>query len=145
MALAAGINMMESRLLSEHGRNHFMTKRFDRTDDGVKTHVQSLCALAHYDFNQAGAYSYEQAIHVMRKLNLPMEAIEQLFRRAVFNVLARNQDDHAKNIAFLMKKSGEWLLAPAFDVIYAYNPSGEWTSRHQMSVNGKRTDFTKDY
>ena len=121
-----------------------MTKRFDRTDKHEKIHMQSLGALAHYDFSQAGAYSYEQVIQVMRKLGLPMLEIEEQFRRIVFNIIARNQDDHVKNIAFLMNKSGEWKLSPAFDVIYSYNPTGSWTNMHQMSMNGKRDKFDKN-
>lgn len=144
MALAAGLQMTECRLLKEHGRNHFMTKRFDRTDSGKKIFMQSLAALAHYDFNQAGAYSYEQAIQAIRRLGLPMESVEQQFRRAAFNVMARNQDDHVKNIAFLMDREGVWSLAPAFDVIYSYNPSGDWTKFHQTSLNGKRDELKKN-
>ena len=144
MALDCGIEMTECRLFQENGRSHFMTRRFDRLDSGKKLHMQSLGALAHYDFNQAGAHSYEQAFLVLRQLQLPMQAVEQLFRRMVFNIVARNQDDHVKNIAFLMNKSGQWSLAPAFDVTYSYNPSGAWTSSHQMSMNGKRADFTLD-
>lgn len=144
MAISAGINMTECRLLEENGRAHFMTRRFDRSSKTDKLHLQSLCALAHFDFNDPGAYSYEQAFQVMRELRLPYEDAEQQFRRMVFNVVARNQDDHTKNIAFLMDKSGRWRLSPAFDVIYSYNPQGTWTSRHQMSVNGKRDDFAVD-
>jgi serine/threonine-protein kinase HipA len=103
--------------------------------------MQSLGAMAHYDFNQAGAYGYEQALLVIRQLELPMQAIEQQFRRMVFNIVARNQDDHVKNIAFLMDKQGAWSLAPAFDMTYSYNPSGDWTASHQMTLNGKRDDF----
>ncbi len=125
MAQAAGMSMTQCRLLEERGRRHFMTRRFDREADGEKLHMQSLCALAHFDFNQAGAYSYEQALLVIRQLGLPMEAVEEQFRRMVFNIVARNQDDHVKNIAFLMNKRGEWSLAPAFDVTYSYNPSGQ--------------------
>lgn len=143
MAQAAGIEMSECRLLAENGRQHFMTRRFDRTGD-QKLHMQSLCAMAHFDFNAAGAYGYEQALQVIRQLDLGMDAIEQQFRRMVFNIVARNQDDHVKNIAFLMNKRGEWSLSPAFDVTYSYNPEGAWTSRHQMSLNGKRDDFTLD-
>ncbi|MEO8377200.1 MAG: HipA domain-containing protein, partial [Candidatus Sumerlaeota bacterium] len=142
MAKVAGVEMMECRLLEEHGRRHFMTKRFDRTEDGKKIHMQSLCGLAHYDFNEAGAYSYEQAILVMRTLDLSPQAVEQQFRRMLFNVVARNQDDHTKNIAFLMDKSGTWSLAPAYDMMYSYNPAGLWTSTHQMTINGKRDGFT---
>lgn len=105
--------------------------------------MQSLGALAHYDFNQAGAYSYEQAFHVMRSLGLSMDALEEQYRRMTFNILARNQDDHVKNIAFLMNKAGEWSLSPAFDMTYSYNPSGDWTNQHQMTMNGKRNDFMK--
>ncbi|MDH5180139.1 MAG: type II toxin-antitoxin system HipA family toxin [Gammaproteobacteria bacterium] len=142
MAVAAGINMTECRLLEENGRAHFMTKRFDRVN-GNKLHLQSLCGIAHYDYNQAGAYSYEQAFAVMRKLRLSKAEAEQQFRRMVFNVIARNQDDHTKNIAFLMQPDGKWQLSPAYDVIYSHNPAGIWTNQHQMSLNGKRDHFTR--
>jgi serine/threonine-protein kinase HipA len=142
MARAAGVTMSECRLLEEGGRRHFMTRRFDRLDGGQKLHMQTLGALAHFDFNQAGAYSYEQALLIIRQLNLPMAAVEQQFRRMTFNILARNQDDHVKNIAFLMDKAGQWSLAPAFDVIYSHNPVGDWTATHQMTMNGRRDGFT---
>jgi len=142
MAKKAGIDMEESQLLKENGRSHFMTRRFDRTDSGQKVHMQSLCAMAHFDFKKAGAYSYEQALRTIRKLGMPMAMIEEQFRRMAFNIIGRNQDDHVKNIAFLMDKSGDWSLSPAFDMTYSYNPHGDWTSRHQMSLNGKRDDFT---
>ena len=141
MARAAGITMSECRLLEEHGRRHFMTRRFDRRDDGGKLHMQSLGALTHFDYNQAGAYSYEQAFLAIRQLGLPMAAMEEQFRRMLFNIVARNQDDHVKNIAFLMDKEGTWSLAPAFDVTYSYNPSGSWTATHQMTLTGKRDGF----
>ena len=141
MAQAAGVTMSECRLLEEGGRRHFMTRRFDRLDGGEKLHMQSLCALAHFDFNSAGAYSYEQALLTIRQLNLPMATIEEQFRRMAFNIIARNQDDHVKNIAFLMDKAGQWSLAPAFDVIYSHNPAGDWTATHQMTMNGKRDGF----
>lgn len=142
MALAAGIEMMESRLLEENGRAHFMTRRFDRTAGGDKLHMLSLCGLAHLDFNQAGAHAYEQIFAAMRELRLPKSEAKQQYRRLVFNVLARNQDDHTKNVAFLMDRDGEWSLSPAFDLTYAHNPGGQWTNRHQMSINGKRDHFT---
>jgi len=141
MAVAAGINMKNCRLLQENGRNHFMTRRFDRTDNGEKIHMQSLCAMEHFDFRQAGAYSYEQALRTIRKLGMPMESLEEQFRRMAFNIIGRNQDDHVKNIAFLMNRSGIWSLSPAFDMTYSYNQSGQWTSQHQMSLNGKRDNF----
>jgi serine/threonine-protein kinase HipA len=144
MAIDAGVEMSECRLLEEGGRRHFMTRRFDRLSDGSKLHMQSLAALGHYDFNSAGAHSYEQAFDVIKRLGLPMSAREQQFRRMIFNVVARNQDDHVKNIAFLMDKAGVWSLSPAFDVTYAYNPAGLWTSRHQMSINGKTDEFTRE-
>jgi len=143
MAKAAGIDMMESRLLEENGRAHFMTRRFDRVD-GVRYHLQSLCAIAHYDFNMAGAYGYEQALMIMRKMKLSKKEQIRLYRSMVFNVVARNQDDHTKNIAFLMNQDGEWSLSPAFDMMYSYNPSGKWTNQHQMTVNGKRDRFTRE-
>ena len=142
MAADAGITMSECSLFEENNRHHFMTRRFDRLVGNEKLHMQSLCALAHYDFNMAGAYSYEQALLVIRQLGLPMSSIEEMFRRMVFNIIARNQDDHVKNIAFLMDKSGTWSLAPAFDLVYSFNPAGAWTSSHQMTLNGKRDDFT---
>ena len=142
MAADAHIEMSECRLLEENGRRHFMTRRFDRLRDGAKLHMQSLAALAHFDFNSAGAYSYEQAFDVIKRLGLSMRAREEQFRRMIFNVVARNQDDHVKNIAFLMDKGGAWSLSPAFDVTYAYNPTGLWTNRHQMTINGKSDDFT---
>jgi len=144
MAVDAGMRMSKCRLFEESGRRHFMTKRFDRLDGGQKIHMHSLCGLAHYDYNLAGAYSYEQAIQVIRRLGLPMESIEEMYRRMVFNIIGRNQDDHVKNIGFLMDKSGQWSLSPAFDVTYSFQPTGEWTSAHQMTLNGKRDGFTLD-
>lgn len=145
MAVEAGISMMPCRIHEEGGRSHFMTKRFDRfvNEAGYadKLHVQTLAALQHYDFNDPNGYSYEQALMTIRELGLGNDALEEQFRRAVFNVLARNQDDHVKNIAFLMDRHGEWSLSPAYDVTYSFNASGAWTSRHQMSLNGKRDDF----
>ena len=144
MAKDCGIDISECRLFEEGGRRHFMTRRFDRLASGGKLHVQSLCALAHYDFNMAGAYSYEQALLVIRQLGLPMRVIEEQFRRMAFNIVARNQDDHVKNIAYMMDKSGHWSLSPAFDMTYSFNPAGSWTASHQMTMNGKRDDFTMD-
>ena len=142
MAADCNIAMNDCRLLEEGGRRHFMTRRFDRLADGDKLHMQSLAAMAHLDFNQAGAHSYEQAFDTMRRLGLPASATVELFGRMIFNVVARNQDDHVKNIAFLMDRGGTWSLAPAFDMTYSYQPSGRWTSTHQMTINGKRDDFT---
>ncbi len=144
MAVKAGIMMSQCRLHHEGGRSHFMTKRFDRTYEGGKIHMQSLCAIAHFDFNQPSSYSYEQAILTMKKIELPHEDLVQQVLRTIFNVVGRNHDDHVKNIAFLMNRKGRWRLSPAFDVIYAWNPSGSWTGRHQMSVNGKREDIERD-
>lgn len=144
MAGDVGVDMAECRLHQEGGRSHFMTRRFDRTPSGDKLHMQSLAALRHYDFNAAGAYSYEHAVETVRKLDLPAADVEQQFRRGVFNVLIRNQDDHVKNIAFLMDRNGGWRLSPAYDVAYAYNPSGSWTGAHQMTLNGKRDMFDLD-
>jgi serine/threonine-protein kinase HipA len=144
MATDAGIEMTDCRILPENGRHHFMTKRFDRTDDGGKIHMQSLCGLAHLDFNRPDLYSYEQALQVISLLELGAPSLEQQFRRICFNIVARNQDDHVKNIAFLMDKSGKWSLSPAFDLSYSYNASGIWTSQHQMSMNGKRDHFVID-
>ena len=142
MARDAGIAIGKCRLLEENGRRHFMTQRFDRLPGGGKLHMQSLGAIAHYDYNMAGGYGYEQALAVIRKLGLPMDTIEEMFRRMVFNVIGRNQDDHVKNIAFLMDRNGDWSLAPAYDITYSFNPSGKWTSMHQMTLNGKRSGFT---
>lgn len=143
MAKKAGIEMSECRLLEEGGRAHFMTRRFDRDRAGNKIHMQSLCALGHYDFNMHGAYSYEQALAMIQKMNLGHDVHLEMFRRMAFNIIARNQDDHTRNIAFLMDAGGRWNLSPAFDVIWAYSSQGPWTGRHQMRVNGKQDNFTK--
>ena len=143
MAKAAGINITPCRLLEENGRAHFITKRFDRVN-GKKIHMQTLCGIAHYDFNMAGAYSYEQAFMVMRQLRLSKAEAEQQYRRMLFNIIARNLDDHTKNISFLMDSDGKWRLSPAYDVTYSHNPSGKWTNQHQMSLNGKRDNFTRE-
>jgi serine/threonine-protein kinase HipA len=142
MAAAAGLTMSECRLLEESGRRHFMTRRFDRPGGNERLHMQSLAGLAHLDFNQVGAHSYEQALMAMRRLGLPTSEIEQQFRRMAFNVIARNQDDHVKNIAFLMDRDGRWSLSPAFDVTFAFKARGGRTGLHQMTVNGKRDQFT---
>jgi serine/threonine-protein kinase HipA len=142
LARAAGIEMTPCRLLEEGDRRHFMTRRFDRTATGDKLHIQSLAALAHLDFEFAEAHSYEQAFEVIRRLGLSAEVAEEQFRRMVFNVVGRNHDDHVKNIAFLMDRRGQWSLSPAFDLVYSFNPQGRWTAVHQMSINGKRHDFT---
>ncbi|NOE36241.1 type II toxin-antitoxin system HipA family toxin [Ruegeria sp. HKCCD7318] len=144
MAKEAGIDMSECRLHHEGGRSHFMTRRFDRDGRGRKVHMQSLGAMQHFDFNDPASYSYEQAILTIRDLGLGMDVVEQQYKRAVFNVVARNQDDHVKNISFLMDRSGSWRLSPAYDVAYSYNPSGAWTRDHQMSLAGKRNDFDHD-
>jgi serine/threonine-protein kinase HipA len=142
MALAAGIEMSECRLLEENGRAHFMTRRFDRLDTGQKIHMQSLCGLRHFDFNQVGYYSYEQVFETMRILRLPYPEAEQLFLRMVFNVLARNCDDHTKNFAFLMDQTGKWSLSPAYDICYAYRPGSLWVSAQSLMVNGKRENIS---
>jgi serine/threonine-protein kinase HipA len=144
MAREAGIEMTECRLYEEGGRRHFLTRRFDRKADGGRIHMQTLGALAHFDFNAPGAHSYEEASQVMWAIGLGQSEAEQLFRRMVFNVYARNQDDHVKNISFLMGRSGRWSLAPAYDMTYAYNPGGVWTGMHQMTVNGKREGITRE-
>ncbi len=142
MARAAGIDMTECRLLEEHGRRHFMTRRFDRPDGGGKLHMQTVGALEHVSYNEPGTYSYEQVLLLIRRLGLGAPVVEQQFRRMVFNVVARNQDDHVKNIAFLMDRDGAWSLAPAYDVIWAWMPGNPWLDSHQMSINGKRDRFT---
>ncbi|MCM1170233.1 MAG: type II toxin-antitoxin system HipA family toxin, partial [Bacteroides sp.] len=130
-----GMEMSECSLIEENGRAHFLTKRFDRVN-GEKVHMQTLCAIAHYDYRMLRAYSYEQAFNVMRELHLPYAQAQEMFRRMVFNVVIRNQDDHTKNISFLMDKNGKWSLSPAYDMGFSYNPDGDWTSQHQMSING---------
>jgi len=144
MARDCGIAINDCRLFEENGRRHFMMRRFDRLRGGEKLHMQSLGAMAHFDYHLAGAYSYEQALMVMRQLELSMSSIEEQFRRMAFNIVGRNQDDHVKNIAFLMDRSGQWSLSPAFDMTYSFNPSGRWTARHQMSLNGKREEFSRE-
>ena len=143
MAKEAEINMTECRLLEENGRAHFMTKRFDRVANNEKLHIQSFCAMAHYDFIEVTSFSYEQLFETMRSLLLPYTDAEQLYRRMVFNVMARNCDDHTKNFSFSMNKTGKWKLAPAFDLCHAYRPGSLWVSRHALSINGKRENITR--
>jgi serine/threonine-protein kinase HipA len=142
LARAAGIDMTECRLLEENGRRHFMTRRFDRSDDGGKLHVQTVGALEHVSYNEPGTYSYEQALLLIRRLGLGTPVAEQQFRRMLFNVVARNQDDHVKNIAFLMDRDGAWSLAPAYDVVWAFRPGNPWLGTHQMSINRRRDGFS---
>jgi serine/threonine-protein kinase HipA len=142
MAIACGIQMTECKLLPEGKYAHFMTKRFDRTDNGEKLHTQTLCAIAHFD--RDGRYSYEQIFQTMRRLHLSYPEMEQMYRRMVFNVIARNHDDHTKNHSFIMNKTGKWALAPAYDLCYSYSPSGKWTNQHQLSLNGKQDNFIYD-
>lgn len=142
LAKECGIEMTESSIVEENGRAHFLTKRFDR-EGRDKLHMQTLCGLAHFDFHLKRGYSYEQAFDILRNMNLPYSQSEELFKRMVLNVAIRNQDDHTKNISFLMDKDGRWRLSPAYDVNYSYNPAGEWTSTHQMSINGKFEDINR--
>lgn len=143
MASDFGVEMMESRLIEENNRVHFMTKRFDRIKGNQKLHSQTLCALQHYDFANITSYSYEQVFQTMRQLRLTYAEAEQMFKRMAFNVIARNCDDHTKNFSFLMNAEGIWKLAPAYDVCFAYRPDSKWVSQHNLSINGKRKDFTR--
>lgn len=144
MAKEVAIEMTECRLLEENDRAHFMTKRFDREPGNGKLHVQSFCAIAHYDFNEITSFSYEQLFETMRSLLLPYADAEQLYRRMVFNVMARNCDDHTKNFSFIMDKTGQWKLSPAFDVCHSYRPGSAWVSQHSLSINGKRINITRN-
>ncbi|MDZ4826199.1 MAG: type II toxin-antitoxin system HipA family toxin [Actinomycetota bacterium] len=144
MAAAAGIEMAECRLLEEGGRAHFMTRRFDRTADGEKIHVQSLCALAHLDFKQIGVHDYAQLFLQVEQLGLGADSRADAFRRMVFNVAAANCDDHSKNFAFVLPEGGEWQLSPAYDVTHAFAPRSEWTHEHLMAVNGVRAAIDRD-
>jgi serine/threonine-protein kinase HipA len=144
MANACAIEMMPSRMLEENDRAHFMTKRFDRDSGSAKHHIQTFCAIKHFDYNLVTSFSYEQLFQTMRELKLPYPAAEQMFRRLVFNVLAQNCDDHTKNFSFRLKKDGEWELAPAYDVCHAYQPAHKWVSQHALSINGKRININKD-
>jgi serine/threonine-protein kinase HipA len=143
MATACGIHMMPCKLLEENGRAHFMTQRFDRQGGDVKHHIQTFCAMQHFDFNEINSFSYEQLFQTMRELHLDYPSMEQLFRRMVFNVLARNCDDHTKNFAFRLQKDGQWELAPAYDICHAYKPGSEWVSQHILSINNKQKDIEK--
>lgn len=144
MAKDCGIEMMPSKLLEENGRAHFITKRFDREGARIKHHVQTLCAIKHYDYNDVRSYSYEQLFQTMRELKLTYPEAEQMFRRMVFNVLSRNCDDHTKNFSFRLKKDHKWELAPAYDVCHSYRPDSEWVSQHALSINGKRKGISRN-
>ncbi len=143
MAIESGIEMMQCKLLEENGRAHFMTKRFDREGANTKHHIQTFCAMEHFDFNNVLSYSYEQLFQTMRKLKLDYPDAEQMFRRMVFNVVARNCDDHTKNFSFRLKENEEWRLSPGYDICHAYRPDSIWVSQHALSVNGKRKGITK--
>ncbi|WMI65299.1 type II toxin-antitoxin system HipA family toxin [Aestuariibaculum sp. YM273] len=143
MAIDCGIDMMESILLEENNRAHFMTKRFDREGNDTKHHIQTWCAMQHYDFNKMHSFSYEQLFQTMRILRLPYPQAEQMFRRMVFNVIGKNCDDHTKNFAFRLKQGGVWELAPAYDICFAYRPGSVWVSQHALSINGKRKDINR--
>lgn len=144
MAIACGINMMSSKLLEENGRAHFMTKRFDREGGSTKHHVQTFCAMKHFDFNQVNNFSYEQLFQTMRELRLSYKDAKQLFRRMIFNVMARNCDDHSKNFAFRLQRGASWELAPAYDICHAFQPQHSWVSQNALSINGKRSDIRRD-
>ena len=148
MAIHCGIVMSPSELLIKDNMYHFMTKRFDRyvDDSGImrKIHMQSLCAINHLPFDKTRIFGYEQVVQIMKRMNMDYSDVEQFFRRMVFNVMARNQDDHVKNISFLMDKSGKWSLSPAYDITYMYDNNGKWTNEHQMLVNGKSKNITLD-
>lgn len=143
MARDCGVDMMPCKLLEENGRAHFLTQRFDRQGQHTKHHIQTLCAMQHYDFNEMQAFSYEQVFQTMRRLRLPYPQAEQMYRRMVFNVVARNCDDHTKNFAFRLKQGKQWEITPAYDICYAYRPGSMWVSQHTLSINGKRKDFTR--
>ena len=149
LATAAGVEMAPCRLHEEGGRAHFMTRRFDRVGEpeigqNGKLHMLTLGAMRHFDYNLARAYSYEQALETIRLLKLGPAAMEQMFRRAVVNVVMRNQDDHVKNTAFLMERMGDWRLSPAYDVVYANDPENRWFHAHQMTLAGKSDGFVVD-
>jgi serine/threonine-protein kinase HipA len=143
MAIDCGVDMMPSILFEENDRAHFMTKRFDRSGSDTKHHIQTWCALKHFDFNLVNSFSYEQLFQTMRELKLDYHAMEQMYRRMVFNVLARNCDDHTKNFSFLLKQNGPWELAPAYDICHAYRPGSEWVSQQALSINNKRKNITR--
>jgi len=144
MAIDSGIDMMESRLLEENGRAHFMTKRFDREGSRIKHHIQTFCAMKHYDYNETNSFSYEQLFQTMRELHLPYHDAEQMFRRMVFNVMARNHDDHTKNFAFRLRQGYNWELAPAYDMCFASDSQNKWINQHTLSINGKRKNIQKE-
>jgi len=141
MARAAGIEMTDTFLLHEREFAHFMMKRFDR-DAERRLHMHSLGGLHHVDYNIRGALSYEDYFRTIRLLGMGQPAIDQAFRRMVFNVAAVNQDDHVKNLAFLMTPDGRWQLSPAYDMTFA--KGGHWTRTHQMTVNGKDDAITRE-
>jgi serine/threonine-protein kinase HipA len=143
MATSCRIEMMPCRLLDEGSRRHFITQRFDRVGNR-KRHVQTLCALAHVSYKRAGSYSYAELFATARELGLGAEDAMQLFRRMVFNIVARNHDDHSKNVSFMLDEEGPWRLSPAYDLAYSYKPGSPWVASHWMTLNGKRDDFTRE-
>lgn len=142
MAKSSGIDMMPCRLLPEGNRRHFVTQRFDRNGND-KIHVQTVNGLAHIDYKQPGSYSYAELINLARTLGVSATDATSLLKRMVFNIVARNHDDHSKNFAFMLVEN-KWTLAPAYDLAYSYKPGSKWVNSHWMSLNGKRDDFTRE-
>lgn len=140
MAKECNINISESRILEENGRSHFMTKRFDRDGD-KKHHIQTFCGMQHFDYNDMFEYSYEQLFETMRQLSLNYQEAEEMFRRMVFNVIAKNCDEHTKNFSFILKQDEEWRLAPAYDLCFAFDESNHWVNQQTLSIRGKRNDI----
>lgn len=139
MAKSCGINVPQLELIKSDDLTHFAISRFDRKGN-KKIHMHSLASIVHVDFNIPLHFSYDEAMRVVRFITKDMKAVEEFYRRAIFNIIARNQDDHAKNTSFLMDEKGNWTLSPAYDITYA-NGQG-FTKKHQMSIRGKVDNFT---
>ena len=138
LAIAAGINMMPSRLIEIDGQRHFLTERFDRRN-GEKIYTQTLAALC------PEANCYEKLMWVCRKLHAPECDCEELFRRMVFNYLMNNSDDHNKNFSFTMNRQGVWRLSPAYDMTYIIDVGGYLPNRHHcLYMRAKLADITKE-
>ncbi|TGN14319.1 type II toxin-antitoxin system HipA family toxin [Leptospira ilyithenensis] len=141
MAYESGINMMECQLLKDGKKAHFMTKRFDRVNGNDKVHVLTFAGMIHADRDPPGSYGYERLFQTIREMGLGQDTLNEMYRRMVFNICSRNQDDHTKNHAFLMFGDGNWQLSPAYDLCFSYKPGNQFIEQHQMSCNGKREHF----
>ncbi len=136
MAKKAGINISNSELITDGNKSHFLTRRFDREDNGEKHHILTWACLEHY--SDSSILGYENLFDTLDKLKCDKTQFKELFRRMIFNVLTKNTDDHTRNFSFIMDNNGDWKLSPAYDLVYTYQKDDLQNCEHKLSVNGER-------